>query len=142
MPDTCAAAFDSAGTCLWLADGVLLLHASIAAFIVVGLPLIVVGNQLHWQWVNGLAFRGVHLLAIAIVVAESWLGWVCPLTTLEMRLRACGGGAVYGGSFIEHWVQRVLYWDGPPWAFAVAYTLFAALVVATWVRYPPRRRRR
>ena len=36
--------------------------------------------------VNALWFRLVHLLAIGYVVAQAWLGQVCPLTTLELSL--------------------------------------------------------
>lgn len=67
---------------------------------------------------------------------------VCPLTTLELWLRAKAGVAVYGGSFIEYWLQRVLYYEAPWWVFAVAYSLFGLLVIAAWVYFPPRGRQR
>lgn len=69
----------------WLlaADGVLLLHAALVLFVVGGLILIVAGNFLRWSWVNQLWLRLLHLACIVIVVAESWLGFTCPLTTLE-----------------------------------------------------------
>ena len=63
---------------------------------------------------------------------------MCPLTTLEMWLRARAQGSTYTGSFIEHWLQRLMYFDAPPWAFAVAYSLFGLVVVATWWYFPPR----
>ena len=126
----------------FLADAVLTLHAAIVAFVVGGLLLIVVGNLRAWRWVNALWFRLAHLGAIAFVVAEAWFGYVCPLTTLEMWLRAQAGAATYGGSFIEHWLQRLLYYDAPPWVFTLAYSLFGLLVVATWWYFPPMRKRR
>lgn len=125
-----------------LADGVLALHLALVAFVVGGLVLVVVGNLCHWHWVNNLWFRLAHIAAIAIVIAEAWLGITCPLTTLEMWLRAHGGAATYDGGFIEHWFSRVLFYDAPPWAFVVAYTLFGAIVVATWRQFPPTPRRR
>ena len=67
-----------------IADAVLVLHVGIAAFIVGGLLLVVVGNLRGWRWVNRRGFRISHLAAIAIVVAEAWFGAACPLTTLEM----------------------------------------------------------
>jgi hypothetical protein len=123
------------------ADAVLTLHVAIVLFVVVGLVLVLVGNVCKWQWVNGLWFRLAHIGAIAVVVAQSWFGMVCPLTTLEMWLRAKAGQATYSGNFIEHWLQRLLYYDAPPWVFVTAYTLFGLLVVATWWYFPPRRRR-
>ncbi len=127
-----------------LADAVLFLHVLLVLFVIGGLVLIVIGNLKHrrWEWVNTLVFRLAHLGTIAIVVAESWLNIVCPLTDLEMWLRGKAHQATYGESFIEHWLQQILYYDAPPWVFAVLYTLFAALVAATWIRFPPVRSRR
>jgi polyferredoxin len=109
-------------------------------FVVGGLPLIVIGNARGWAFVNGWWFRLAHLAAIAVVVAQAWLGVVCPLTTLESWLRAQAGQAGYDESFIEHWLTRVLFYDAPWWMFAAAYTLFGLGVAAAWWRYPPRRR--
>ena len=69
------------------ADLVLLIHFAIVLFVVGGLLLIVLGNFLRWSWVNHWWFRAMHLLAISVVVLESWLGIECPLTTLENWLR-------------------------------------------------------
>jgi hypothetical protein len=125
-----------------LADVVLVLHFAIVLFIVGGLVLVVVGNLRGWRWVNSRWFRIGHVAAIGIVVLQAWLGRVCPLTTLESALRNRAGVTVYEGSFIEHWVQQVLYYEAPPWVFAVAYTCFGLLVAAAWWRFPPRPRRR
>ena len=124
-----------------LADAVLTLHVGVVAFVVVGLALIVVGNLRRWRWVNALGFRLAHLVAIGVVVAEGWLGVTCPLTTLEMWLRAQDGAETYGGSFIEHWLQRLLYYEAPAWVFALGYSLFGLLVLAAWWLFPPTTRR-
>jgi polyferredoxin len=123
-----------------LADAVLVLHVGVVIFVVGGLLLILLGNWRGWGWVNAWWFRLAHLAAIAVVAAEAWLGVVCPLTTLEMELRARAGGATYGGSFIGHWLQRFLYYDAPAWVFTLAYSLFAAAVAASWWWFPPTRR--
>jgi Protein of Unknown function (DUF2784) len=122
-----------------LADAVLALHLAIVVFVVAGLVLIVGGNLRRWRWVNAWWFRGLHLGAIGMVVAEAWWGVTCPLTTLEMWLRQQARAGTYSGSFIEHWVSRLLYYDAPPWVFTVAYTLFGLLVAAAWWAFPPRR---
>lgn len=121
-----------------LADAVLLIHFAVVLFIVGGLVLVVAGNLLAWRWVNTLGFRVAHLAAIGFVVAESWLGVVCPLTSLESWLRTQAGSAAYSEGFIEHWIQRLLFYEAPPWVFIAVYTLFGLLVVAAWWRYPPR----
>lgn len=120
-----------------LANVVLALHVALVIFVVAGLVLVLVGNALHWGWVNNPWFRLGHLAAIAVVVAESWLGIVCPLTTLEMWLRVQAGSAHYSGGFIEHWMGRLLYYDAPAWVFVVVYTVFGLAVAAAWWYFPP-----
>jgi hypothetical protein len=122
-----------------LADAVLLVHFAVVVFVVGGLAAVVTGNFLRrWPWVNSLWFRLAHLGAIAVVVAQAWLGQVCPLTTLESWLRVRGGMAPYSKSFVEHWVQAVLFYEAPTWIFVLAYTAFWALVLLAWWRFPPR----
>ena len=41
-----------------------------------------------------------------------FLGFVCPLTPLEVWLRRRGGEAGYEGGFIEHYIVAVLYPSG------------------------------
>ena len=125
-----------------LADAVLILHFGIVVFVVGGLMLILAGNALQWRWVNAFGFRLAHLVAIAVIVVQSWLGEVCPLTTLESWLRVQAGSAAYDRSFIEHWVQRLLYHELPFWVFVMAYTVFGLLVLGCWWYFPPRRKRR
>lgn len=125
-----------------LAEVVLILHVAVVAFVVGGLLLVIVGNRCGWRWVNARWFRLAHLATIAVVVAEAWLGVACPLTRLEMWLRAKAGAPIYSGSFIEHWLQRLLYHDAPPWVFVLGYSLFALLVVLAWHRFPPTAPRR
>jgi len=125
----------------FLADVVLTIHFAVVLFVIGGLAAIVIGNIRGWPFVNGWWFRGAHLAAIAVVVAQAWLGIVCPLTTLENALRVKAGGTGYETSFIEHWITRLLYYDAPAWVFTAAYTLFGLAVVAAWWRFPPRRSR-
>ena len=35
-------------------------------------------------------------------------------------------------------MQSILYYQAPPWVFAVCYTAFGALVVLTWTWVKPR----
>jgi hypothetical protein len=122
-----------------LADLVLSLHVAIVAFVIGGLVAVLVGNLMGWRSVNRLWFRLAHLGAIAIIVAQTWFGVICPLTSLEMWLRTKAGETAYAGSFVQHWLQRILYYHAPPWVFTLAYSLFGLAVVATWWYFPPRR---
>ena len=128
-------------TFLLLADLVLFSHILVVLFVVFGLLAVVVGGILGWSWVRNRTFRGLHLLAIAVVVTQAWLGVVCPLTTLEMWLREQGGGQVYSGSFISHWMQSLLYYDAPLWVFTAAYTVFGLVVLSSFWLVPVRWRK-
>jgi len=120
------------------ADLVLVLHAAYVLFVVLGLVLILVGIWRKWEWIRNFWFRVVHLGMIGVVVAESWIGMVCPLTTLENWLRREGGEQGYQGDFIANWVHDLLFFELPAWVFAVGYTLFGAAVLATFFSAPPR----
>jgi len=127
---------------LALADAVAVFHLAYVLFVVLGQGFILAGWAAGWHWPRNPWFRWLHLGAIGIVVAEVVLGAYCPLTLLEARLRREAGAADYGERFIGHWVDQLLYYDIALWQAHVAYLLFALLVLATWMGYPPRRRGR
>jgi hypothetical protein len=126
---------------LLAADAVLLLHLLFVVFVIAGLVLTLVGGLRSWAWVRNWWFRVTHLAAIGVVVLQSWLGVICPLTKLEMALRDRAGDTTYAGGFISHWLETILYYRAPAWVFAVVYTAFGVLVLLSWFRVPPRRRR-
>ena len=121
------------------ADAILLVHAVFVAFVVFGLIFIILGKLRVWSWVRNPWFRYAHIAAISIVILQSWLRNICPLTTWEMALREKGGDAVYSGSFVAHWLESILYYRAPEWVFVVGYTLFGVLVAASWYWIRPRR---
>ena len=83
----------------WLADGVLLLHLGFVLFVVLGGLLV-----LRWPGVAWL-----HLPAAIWGVLIEYTGWICPLTPLENSFRTRGGQTGYSGSFIQHYIQPLLY---------------------------------
>ena len=130
---------DSSTVSLLVADVILLIHVLFVIFVVLGLVLIFVGHALSWPWVRNPWFRLIHLIAIAVVVVQSWLNIICPLTIIEMDLRTRAGDTAYSGSFVSHWLEVILYYQAPPWVFVVCYTMFGAMVVAGWFWVRPRR---
>ena len=121
------------------ADAVLIVHAGVVLFVVLGLAVIVLGNRAGWTWANAFAWRAAHLAAIVVVALQAWLGRHCPLTILESWLREQAGQSPYASSFVQHWLQALIYYDAPLWLFAIAYTVFGGLVAWAWWRYPPER---
>ena len=121
-----------------MANLVLVVHFAYVLFVVGGLGLIWLGLSLRWRWVSNFWFRTLHLAAIGLVAVEAMVGWACPLTLLEDRLRST---APSESEFVARWLHRLLFWVFPSWVFTVSYVAFALIVIATWVRWPPRPRR-
>ncbi len=114
------------------ADAVLVLHLGFVLFVVFGGLL-----ALRWRWMPWL-----HLPVAAYGTAIEWVGWVCPLTPLENRLRRAAGQAGYEGGFVEHYLLRVLYPPGlTPTVQVVLGTAVVAVNVAiyawVWRRHRP-----
>lgn len=121
-----------------LADLVVVFHASFVAFVVLGMVAIVIGLVLGWGWVRNFWFRTLHLAAIAVVTVEALIGVSCPLTVLENELRQQAGQVSYPGAFIGYWAHRLIFFQGEPWMFTLAYTLFGLAVAGAFLLGPPR----
>jgi len=126
-------------TAALLADAILVVHAGIVAFVVLGTVAIVVGGRRGWRWVHGVGWRCAHLLLMGFIAVQAWLGALCPLTVWEQALRRRAGQPVYAASFIEHWLSRLVFYPAPWWAFVAAYSAFALGVLLLWFVVPPRR---
>jgi hypothetical protein len=120
------------------ADAILVTHAAFVVFVVAGLPAIWIGLALGKPFARNPWFRGAHLAAIGFVVAETLLGYMCPLTTWEDALR----GTASEQGFIQRWIHACLFYNGPPRVFNAIYVAFGGLVAWTWARWPPRQRNR
>lgn len=128
----------SADAARWLADALLALHAGIVAFVVLGTLAILAGGPAGWRWVRRWSFRMTHLALMVFIALQAWLGQLCPLTEWEQSLRSRAGQEIYGESFIEHWLSRLIFFEAPWWSFVAAYTAFAVLVALCWWWWPPR----
>lgn len=125
---------------LFLADAILVTHAVIVLFNIASLPAIWLGHFCQWRFVRNFYFRAIHLLLIGYIAVQALAGKVCPLTDWEDRLRVkAGADANYAGSFVAHWAQRALFYEGDETIFTAAYIPFFALVLGTlfWVKPTP-----
>lgn len=76
---------------------------------------------------------------MGVVVAESVCGVICPLTAWESDLRLKSGERpAYAGSFVQHWVHRVMFFEIPERIFTVIYVAFFALILLSLVVVRPR----
>jgi hypothetical protein len=116
------------------ADFVVAIHFAYVSVVVLGFVAILIGGAAQWRWVRSPYFRFAHLAMILLVCIEAALGAACPLTTLENRLRLDAGATAYSRDFIGYWLDRLIFYDAPPWVFTVLYFAFGALVIfAFWL---------
>ncbi len=123
---------------LLLADAILVLHLAYVAFVVGGMAAILAGIAFRRPWARNFWFRTGHLAAIALVVAESLCGILCPLTEWEDRLREAGGAPSEPGWFVGRWIFNLLFVGASPAALSVCYALFGLAVLLAFVLAPPR----
>jgi len=82
-----------------LADLVVIWHVIFVLFAVLGGLFIL--KRRWWGWIHIPAFLWAGFIELT--------GGICPLTPLENRLRALGGGYTYRGDFIDHYLMPLLY---------------------------------
>ena len=97
-----------------LADLVVLVHSLFVLFVVFGGLVVLRWRRLAW----------LHLPAAVWGVAIELGGWLCPLTYLENYFRRLGGESGYSGTFIEQYLEPLLY----PLGLTEQSQLFAGLV--------------
>jgi len=98
-------------------------HGVLVAFVIVGGLLAV-----RHRWV-----LLPHACATLAVLAVNVAGQPCPLTLLELRLRADAGIPAYPGGFIEHYLVAPLHSGGiTP---AVRLLIYAAVVLPNVAAY-------
>ena len=85
-----------------LADLVLVVHATFILFVVLGGLLVLWQPRIAW----------VHIPCAIWGAWVEFAGWICPLTPLEVDLRARAGEIGYEGGFIERYVTAALYPQG------------------------------
>jgi len=82
-----------------LADLVVIFHGVFVLVAVLGGLLV-----FRWRW-----WAWFHIPAFLWAGFIELTGGICPLTPLENRLRAMGGGAAYQGDFIDRYLIPLLY---------------------------------
>jgi hypothetical protein len=124
-----------------LADAILVVHFLFIAFVLGGQGCILVGAFRRWTWIRRRGFRLAHLVAIAVVVVQSWVGMMCPLTLWESTCRRAAGETNYTDTFVGYWLGKFVYFDVPQWVFTTAYTVFGLIVLTSWFMVKPEKRK-
>ena len=83
------------------ADLVVLIHLAFIVFVMAGGFLV-----LKWHRVSL-----IHIPVVIWGVLIEFIGFICPLTPLENKLRMAAGGAGFSGGFIEKYIVSLIYPD-------------------------------
>ena len=83
----------------WLSELVVALHFLFVAFVALGALLTVKWPRLAW----------LHVPVVVWAAAIVSIGFTCPLTPLEKRLRRRAGDTTYEGGFVDHYLRDVVY---------------------------------
>lgn len=81
------------------ADLLVAVHFAFILFVILGGLLVLRRPRIAW----------LHLPAAAWGALIEFFGWPCPLTPLENHLRAAAGQVGYAHSFIEEYIEPVVY---------------------------------
>ena len=84
------------------ADLVTILHLLFIVLVVLGGLLVLRWPRLAW----------VHVPIVIWGFLIEVMGWICPLTPLEQKLRLAAGERGYEGSFIDHYIVPLMYPQG------------------------------
>ncbi len=96
----------------------------------------IIWNEFFDRWI----FRTLHIIGIVFVAILTLLDKYCPLTIMENLLRRrYDPAADHPGSFIVHYIERLVYPDIDPNLIVVPTLFVAAFTIAVFAIRPPRK---
>ena len=122
------------------ADAIIVVHFLFILFMLLGFLLTAYALVFWQKFFDWWLFRSLHLLGIFYVSSLSILGKYCPLTILENELRLRHEvSSVYSGSFIVHYLERLIYPDVNPLVIQIPTIFIAVFTVVVFVVKPPKK---
>jgi hypothetical protein len=120
------------------ADAVIVVHFLFILFMLLGFLLTAYALVFRQKFFDWWLFRSLHLLGIFYVFSLSILGKYCPLTILENGLRLRHeASSVYSGSFIVHYLEKLIYPDVNPIVIQIPTVFLAIFTIVVFIIKPP-----
>lgn len=122
------------------ADAIIVVHFLYILFMLLGFLLTGYALFFREKFFDRWLFRSLHLLGIFYVASLSILGKYCPLTILENELRLrYEVSLVYSGSFIVHYLERLVYPDVNPLVIQIPTVFLAIFTIVVFIVRPPKK---
>ena len=112
---------------------VLFFHFFIFLFITFSFFLIPFGYFKKWEWVKNKYYRLIHLVLMGIILIETILGFMCPLTILENFLR----NNIEVDNNLTQIIHQIMYWNLPNYQFIILYILSFSYLIFLWFFFKP-----
>jgi len=120
------------------ADAIIVVHFLFVLFMLLGFLLTVYAIFFRHRFFDWWLFRSLHLLGIFYVASLSILGKYCPLTLLENQLMSrYESSSVYSGSFIIHYLEKLVYPDVNPLTIQIPTIFIAIFTIVAFIVKPP-----
>lgn len=120
------------------ADAIIVVHFLFVLFMLLGFLLTLYAVFFRSKFFDWWLFRSLHLLGIFYVASLSILGKYCPLTLLENQLMSRHeSSSVYSGSFIVHYLEKLVYPDVNPLTIQIPTIFIAIFTIVVFIVKPP-----
>lgn len=124
-----------------LADVIVIIHFLWILFMLLGFLLIlysILSRNKKFLFLR--LFRVAHLCGIFYVALLTILDKYCPLALLEIYLREKAGYRIYKGSFIIHYIKKLVYPDVEPQVIIIPTIGIAVFTIISFIIYPPHKK--
>jgi len=122
------------------ADTIIVVHFLFILFMLLGFLLTLYAILFRERFFDWWLFRSLHLLGIFYVACLSILSKYCPLTLLENQLMSrYESSSVYSGSFIVHYLEKLIYPDVNPLTIQIPTIFIAIFTIVVLMVKPPKK---
>lgn len=122
-----------------LADANVIMHFMWILFMLLGFLFTLQAFFYKKSFFDWLKFRVIHLCGIFYVSLLAILGKYCPLTIWENIARSkYKTSLTYPGSFMIHYVEKLVYPDTNPLIIQIPITFIAIFTILVFIIRPPK----
>lgn len=122
------------------ASVIVIVHFLFIVFMLCGFIFNFYGILLNRKLLDYFYLRTLHLIGIVFVFYLEAVGKYCPLTLLENHFYIKSGSSpAYGGSFIIHYLEKIIYPDVSPAVIIIPTGVLTAATVLLFIFHPPKK---